>query len=103
MGAGNFVTIAQPTASGWGNGTTVALSAAPLQARLSRDGTTILYLSTTSLVAHNTATGRETILDAGASMPWISDDGKLALYLAPAESGGPLEVFVQNTDGSGGG
>jgi len=34
-------------------------------------------------------------------MPWISDDGKLALYLAPAESGGPLEVFLQNTDGSG--
>jgi uncharacterized protein (TIGR03437 family) len=34
-------------------------------------------------------------------MPWISDDGKLALYLAPMESGGPLEVFVQNTDGSG--
>src|ERR1039457_3477260 len=83
------------------SGTPVALSAAPLLARLSRDGSTILYVSGTSLAAHNIASGQETVLDREASMPWISDDGKLALYLAPMESGGPLEVFAQNTDGSG--
>ena len=121
-GAGNFVTIAQPTASGWGAGTTVALSVTTvLEARLSRDGSTILYdgmisqtetTGTLQLIAHNIASGQETVLDT-VTLPltvingscclalWISDDGKLALYLAPAESGGPLEVFVQNTDGSG--
>jgi uncharacterized protein (TIGR03437 family) len=83
------------------SGTPVALSAAPLLARLSRDGSTILYVSGTSLAAHNIASGQETVLDREASMPWISDDGKLALYLAPMESGGPLEVFAQQTDGGG--
>jgi uncharacterized protein (TIGR03437 family) len=93
----------------------------PLEARLSRDGSTILYDGTISqtettgtlqLIAHNIASGQETVLETVALplaiannsqcclSPWISDNGKLALYLAPAESGGPLEVFAQNTDGS---
>ena len=100
-GGGDSVTIFRRTTSGWDNGTPVALSTAPLLARLSRDGSTILYVSGTSLAAHNIASGQEAVLDSEASMPWISDDGKLALYLAPMESGGPLEVLVQNTDGSG--
>jgi uncharacterized protein (TIGR03437 family) len=100
-GSADSLTIFRRTSSGWDNGTPVALSAAPLLARLSRDGSTILYVSGTSLAAHNVASGQEVVLNADASMPWISDDGKLALYLAPAESGGPLEVFAQNTDGSG--
>jgi uncharacterized protein (TIGR03437 family) len=104
-GGGDSITIFRRTASGWDNGTPVALSAAPLLARLSRDGSTILYVSGASLGAHNIASGQETVLDTEASMPasmpWISDDGKRALYLAPPEFGGPQQVFVQNTDGSG--
>ncbi len=97
----NSVVIFRQTTSSWDDGTPIALPASPQLARLSRDGSTILYLSGTSLAVHNIASGQEVVLDANASMPWISDDGKLALYLAPMESGGPLEVFAQNTDGSG--
>ena len=99
-GGGDSVTIFRRTASGWDNGTPVPLSETVFEARLSRDGSTILYVSGTSLAAHNIASGQDTVLDSEASMPWISDDGKLALYLAAVESGGPLEVFAQNTDGS---
>src|ERR1022692_2629537 len=115
------VVILRRTASGWDNGTTVALSETAYEVRLSRDGSTILYAHvgkisaavTVQLIVHNIASGQETVLepvnlplavfDGGdcCLFPWISDDGKRALYLAPPEFGGPREVFVQNTDGSG--
>lgn len=97
----NSVVIFRQTSSSWDAGTPIPLSATPQLARLSRDGSTILYVSGTSLAAHNIASGQEVVLDTDASMPWISDDGKLALYLAPAVSAGPLQIFAENTDGSG--
>jgi uncharacterized protein (TIGR03437 family) len=122
------VSIIRRTASGWDNGTIVTLNQTGLETRLSRDGSTILYVNVgqglenytaypLQLIVHSIASGQETVLetvtvpasvinfggtDGGCCLsPWISDDGKVALYLAPLESGGPLEVFVQNTDGSG--
>jgi uncharacterized protein (TIGR03437 family) len=122
-GGSGLVLIFSQTSSGWDVASPVVLSVTtPLEARLSRDGSTILYdgaisenetSATLQLIAHHIAGGQETVLEtvtlpltiANTSQcclsPWISDDGKLALYLAPAESGGPLEVFAQNTDGSG--
>jgi uncharacterized protein (TIGR03437 family) len=129
-GYSNSVAIYRSNQSGWDSGTPIALSAPATQARLSRDGSTILYAAVISasltgpftyqLVSHDIASGKETMLDTfslhstpdASSLlsinnpgccfsPWISDDGKSALYLAPAQSGGPLEVFAQNTDGSG--
>jgi uncharacterized protein (TIGR03437 family) len=119
----NSVVIFSQTSSSWDDGAPITLSVTtPLEARLSRDGSTILYdgavsqnetSATLQLMAHNIAGGQETVLEtvtlpltiANTSQcclsPWISDDGKLALYLAPAVSGGPLELLMQNTDGSG--
>ena len=106
----------------WVAGTPVALSAQVLQARLSRNGSTILYTGVNfdkhgsptvyELIAHDLASGKETVLESfgpssqfngiqpGRSFtPWISDDGRRALYLAPATPGGPLQLFVRKTSG----
>jgi uncharacterized protein (TIGR03437 family) len=114
------VVILRRTATGWDGGTSVPLNQTALEARLSRDGSTILYAhvgeisaaATVQLIVHSMANGQETVLETVnlpldvfntdcCLAPWISDDGKRALYLAPPELGGPREVFAQNTDGSG--
>jgi len=100
----NELTILRNTSSGCTPSTQVNLPFPPAQARLNRNGSMILYADDTGrLVAHNIATGQETVLESSSVLsPWISDDGTLALYLKPAESGGQPEVFVQNTDGGNG-
>jgi len=104
-------------AAGWVSGTSIAMSTEQVvQAQLSRDGSTILYEGLNSggtsfeLVTHNIASGAETLLDTvPVANPfdlsynfssWISDNGKLALYLRPLQPNGPLEVFAENTDGT---
>lgn len=126
----NSVTIFHRSPSAWDAGTPVPLSAQVILARISRDGSTLLYAGglfasngvgpdTYELIARNLATGLESVLASVTAprtadsqpifrlsnpnccfSPWISDDGKVALYLAPGNEGGALEMFAQSTDGT---